>query len=107
MHQDAANAQHYEVPADFYRFMLGKHLKYSCCYYPNGDETLDQAEAAMLALTRERAGVTDAMDILELGCGWGSLSLYLAQTYPEAPLPASVTAIPSAPISWPRQRRVG
>lgn len=84
VHQDEANSQHYEVPAAFYQLMLGKHLKYSSCLYPSGGETLEQAEAAMLATTCERAQIQDGQHILELGCGWGSLSLWLAEHYPNA-----------------------
>lgn len=82
LHTDAANEQHYEVPPDFFQKCLGKHLKYSSCYYANGDESLDEAEAAMLALTSERAQLANGLDILELGCGWGSLSLWMAEHYP-------------------------
>lgn len=81
---DAANAQHYEVPAEFYRLCLGRRLKYSSCLYPTGRESLDEAEQHMLALYVERAGLADGQHILELGCGWGSLSLYLAQRFPRA-----------------------
>lgn len=81
---DDANEQHYEVPAAFFHGHLGSHLKYSCCLYPRGDESLDQAEALMLELYAERAGLQDGMRILDLGCGWGSLSLWLAQRYPNA-----------------------
>jgi cyclopropane-fatty-acyl-phospholipid synthase len=78
----AANSQHYEVPAEFFHLHLGKLLKYSCCLYPTGGETLEQAGEAMLELYAERAGLRDGMRILDLGCGWGSLSLWLAQKYP-------------------------
>jgi len=84
LHTDAANEQHYEVPPLFFQKCLGKHLKYSSCYYPTGRETLDQAEAAMLALTCERAQLAQGQDILELGCGWGSLSLWMAEHYPDS-----------------------
>jgi len=70
----AANQQHYEVPAEFFHLHLGPRLKYSCCLYPAGTETLAQAGEAMLALYAERAGLRDGMRILDLGCGWGSLS---------------------------------
>jgi cyclopropane-fatty-acyl-phospholipid synthase len=80
----AANEQHYEVPTEFYRLCLGRRLKYSGCFYPTGTETLDQAEELMLALYVERAQIVDGQDILELGCGWGSLSLYLAERFPRA-----------------------
>ncbi len=79
-----ANEQHYEVPADFFQAVLGKHLKYSGCYWPEGVRSLDEAEAAMLKLTCERAEIADGMNILELGCGWGSLSLWMAQRYPRS-----------------------
>ena len=81
---DAANRQHYEVPTAFFHLCLGKHLKYSGCYYPTGSESLDQAEAAMLAIYCERAGLADGQRILELGCGWGSLTLWMAENYPSA-----------------------
>jgi cyclopropane-fatty-acyl-phospholipid synthase len=81
---DAANRQHYEVPAHFFELCLGKRLKYSSCYYPTGRETLDQAEEAMLALYGERAELADGMRILELGCGWGSLTLWMAERFPNA-----------------------
>tara|TARA_R110000850_G_scaffold156_6_gene1157 strand:+ start:29624 stop:30673 length:1050 start_codon:yes stop_codon:yes gene_type:complete len=74
----AANEQHYEVPAEFFHKHLGDKLKYSCCLYPQGNETLDQAEELMLNLYIERLGVEDGMRILDLGCGWGSVSLWLA-----------------------------
>lgn len=77
-----ANEQHYEVPTEFYLDCLGKNLKYSSCYYPTGTETLDQAEDIMLALTCERAELANGMDVLELGCGWGSLSLYMSAKFP-------------------------
>jgi cyclopropane-fatty-acyl-phospholipid synthase len=79
---DKANEQHYEVPAAFFRLVLGPRLKYSSCLWPAGVETLAQAEEAMLALTCERAGVEDGMTLLDLGCGWGSLTGWLAERYP-------------------------
>jgi len=78
----AANEQHYEVPAEFYKLCLGDRLKYSSCLYPNGDESLDEAEVAMLELYAERATLVDGQSILDLGCGWGSLTLFLAERYP-------------------------
>ncbi|HAL23798.1 MAG TPA: SAM-dependent methyltransferase [Stenotrophomonas sp.] len=88
LHVDAANRQHYEVPAAFFQACLGHRLKYSSCYYRTGHETLDQAEDAMLALYGERAGLADGQDILELGCGWGSLTLWMAERYPNAHITA-------------------
>ncbi|NYZ61722.1 SAM-dependent methyltransferase [Luteimonas deserti] len=82
IHTDAANAQHYELPPAFFRLCLGARFKYSSCYYPTGGETLDQAEDAMLALYGVRAGLADGQEILELGCGWGSLTLWMAERYP-------------------------
>ncbi len=80
----AANVQHYEVPTVFYQRCLGRRLKYSGCLYPNGTETLNEAEAHMLSLYVERARLTDGQAILELGCGWGSLSLSLAERFPRS-----------------------
>ena len=88
LHTDAANAQHYELPPDFFRFIMGRHLKYSSCYWPPGAATLTDAEAAMLALSCERAELHDGQTILELGCGWGSLSMWMAEHYPHARITA-------------------
>jgi len=79
---DAANRQHYEVPTEFFRLVLGRRLKYSCGYWPPGTVGLDQAEEAMLRLYDERAGLEDGQRVLELGCGWGSLSLWMAERFP-------------------------
>jgi cyclopropane-fatty-acyl-phospholipid synthase len=78
------NEQHYELPAEFFELVLGPRLKYSCCYWPDGVATLAAAEEAMLALTCERARVEDGMEILDLGCGWGSLAFWLAEKYPHS-----------------------
>ena len=83
-----ANEQHYEVPAAFFEKVLGRHLKYSGCYWPNGVKNLDQAEERMLDLTCRRAELSDGMRILELGCGWGSLSLWMAAKYPDSRITA-------------------
>ncbi|MDR5880908.1 cyclopropane-fatty-acyl-phospholipid synthase family protein [Caballeronia sp. LZ032] len=80
----AANAQHYELPDAFFEAHLGARLKYSCSYYPRGDETLPQAEQAMLELYAERARLADGQRILDLGCGWGALALWIAERYPRA-----------------------
>lgn len=79
-----ANRQHYEVPAEFFQLVLGKRLKYSACYWPEGVSSLDEAEEAMLQLICDRAQIADGQEILDLGCGWGSLSLYLAEKYPNS-----------------------
>jgi cyclopropane-fatty-acyl-phospholipid synthase len=84
----AANEQHYEVSPEFFSLVLGKHRKYSCCYYPVGNESLDQAEEKMLSLTSERAQIHNHMDILELGCGWGALTLWMAERFPQARITA-------------------
>jgi cyclopropane-fatty-acyl-phospholipid synthase len=81
---EAANAQHYEVPAAFYALCLGPHRKYSSGYWPPGATTLAEAEAAMLALTAERAQLADGQTILDLGCGWGAFALWAAARYPRA-----------------------
>ena len=81
---DAANAQHYEVPEGFFGLVLGPRRKYSCCLYTDGVTTLAQAEERALAKTAEHAGLADGQDILELGCGWGSLSLWMAERFPAA-----------------------
>lgn len=81
---DAANEQHYEVPAEFYRRVLGKRLKYSACYYESDSDDLDRAEEAMLSRYLERAELADGQRILELGCGWGSLTLFMAEHLPRA-----------------------
>jgi cyclopropane-fatty-acyl-phospholipid synthase len=83
-HTDAANRQHYEVPAEFFSLALGPQRKYSCCFYPGADTTLAEAETHALVETVEHAAIEDGMNILELGCGWGSLSLYMAQHFPNA-----------------------
>lgn len=77
-----ANEQHYEVPAEFYIKVLGKHLKYSSGYWKDGVNDIDTSEKDMLEITCQRAELKDGQDILELGCGWGSLSLYMAEKFP-------------------------
>lgn len=78
---EKANEQHYEVPSEFFKFHLGKRMKYSSCYYESPTSTLDDAEESMLKLYCERAGLKNGMRILDLGCGWGSLSLYISEYY--------------------------
>jgi len=82
LHTDKANEQHYEVPAGFFEQVLGRDLKYSCAYWSNATVGLDEAERHMLSLTCERAELADGQRILELGCGWGSLTLWMARNYP-------------------------
>ena len=76
-----ANEQHYEVPTAFFQRVLGPRLKYSSGYWPEGVSTLAESEEAMLALTAARARLEDGQDVLELGCGWGSLTLFMAERY--------------------------
>lgn len=83
-----ANEQHYEAPAALFRAVLGKHMKYSCCYWREGCAGLDAAEDESLRLTAEHAALEDGMTILELGCGWGSLTLWLAARYPNSRITA-------------------
>jgi cyclopropane-fatty-acyl-phospholipid synthase len=82
IHTPVPNQQHYEVPSEFFQLVLGKRLKYSCCYWPDAATTLDRAEESMLRLTCERARLQDGMEVLDLGSGWGSLSLWIAEQYP-------------------------
>jgi cyclopropane-fatty-acyl-phospholipid synthase len=86
---ERANEQHYEVPAEFFTEVLGKNRKYSCCHWSEACESLDEAEADALQTTVARAGIEDGMQVLDLGCGWGSLSLWIAEHFPGA----SVTAV--------------
>jgi cyclopropane-fatty-acyl-phospholipid synthase len=88
LHTDEANEQHYEVPTELFELMLGPHLKYSSGHWPEGVRTLQQAEEAMLRLTCEHAELTDGQDVLELGCGWGSLTLWMAERYPASRITA-------------------
>jgi len=80
----SANDQHYEVPSSFFKHCLGEHLKYSCCYWDDSTNNLSQAEISMLNLTCKRADLSDGQRILELGCGWGAISLWMAKTYPNS-----------------------
>lgn len=93
-HADAANDQHYELPPEFFALCLGPHRKYSSCFYATGRETLEQAEAAALEITVQRAGLTDGQTILELGCGWGSLTLYMAKRFPGSAITAVSNSAP-------------
>jgi len=83
-----ANEQHYEVPTEFYKFVLGKRMKYSGGYWPLGAYTLDESEESMLKLSCERAQLKDGLSLLDLGCGWGSVSLYVAEHFPKCKITA-------------------
>ena len=84
-----ANQQHYEIPASFFQQVLGHRYKYSCCYFENDRVSLDAAEDRALEITVENADLHDGQKILELGCGWGSLSLWMAEKFPRA----SITSV--------------
>ena len=85
---NAANQQHYEVPAKFYDLCLGPQKKYSCGWWESYKTTFEESELAMLAKYCQLANVRDGMKIVDLGCGWGSLTLYLAEKYPQAKITA-------------------
>ena len=85
----SANEQHYEVPTEFYKFCLGKRLKYSGGFWPQGVHSLDESEDAMLSLSCKRAELKDGHSVLDLGCGWGSLTLYIAEKFPNC----SITSV--------------
>ena len=91
---EAANQQHYEVPPAFFELVLGPHLKYSSAWWPDGVVELGDAEAHMLRLTTERAQIVDGQTILDLGCGWGSLTLFLAAHFPAARIVAVSNSAP-------------
>lgn len=107
MSTEAANRQHYEIPAAFFELVLGPHLKYSACWWPDGVETLAEAEARMLALTAKRAGCANGQRILELGCGWGSLTLYLAAAFPGSQITAITNSLSQREYVSARARERG
>jgi cyclopropane-fatty-acyl-phospholipid synthase len=88
IHTNSANDQHYELPADFFLYVLGKNLKYSSCFWNKETENLDEAEDLALEATIERAQIKDGHRILELGCGWGSLTLKMAKKFPNSKIVA-------------------
>jgi len=91
---DRANEQHYELPAEFFQEALGPRRKYSCCYFPSPETSLEQAEVAALQRSCELAELQDGQEILELGCGWGSLSLWMAEQYPHSRITAVSNSTP-------------
>jgi len=107
IHTDAANAQHYELPPRFFQLCLGQRLKYSSCLFAGGGETLDQAEDAMLSLYLERAELGNGQDILELGCGWGSMTLWMAQHFPQSRITAVSNSRPQREFIEARCRELG
>jgi cyclopropane-fatty-acyl-phospholipid synthase len=86
--------QHYELPPAFFRLVLGHHLKYSCGFWTDSVQTLDESEEAMLELTCRRAGIADGMTVLDAGCGWGALSLYIAEHFPHCRVVAVSNSLP-------------
>jgi cyclopropane-fatty-acyl-phospholipid synthase len=88
LHTQHANAQHYELPAEFFGHVLGPRRKYSSCLYADPDETLAAAEMRALQETATHAALDDGQHILELGCGWGSLSLWMAERFPNGQITA-------------------
>ena len=102
-----ANRQHYELPAEFFTHMLGPRMKYSSCYFSDQRKTLDEAESDMLDLTCRRADILDGMAILELGCGWGSLTLWMAEQYPTADITAVTNSGSQADYVRMRARNAG
>ena len=104
---EAANDQHYEVPPEFFLRSLGPYLKYSCCYWPDGTRDLAQAEQAMLRLSAERAGIAEGQDVLDLGCGWGSFTLWAAGQYPGSNFTAMSNSAPQRHFIETRARQRG
>ena len=107
LHTQEANEQHYELPPRFFELVLGPHLKYSCCHFPEGVTELEHAEASMLTLTCERAQLQDGQQILELGCGWGSLSLWMAKHYPNSSILAVSNSRPQREFIESRAQELG
>jgi cyclopropane-fatty-acyl-phospholipid synthase len=91
---EKANEQHYELPPEFFGFVLGPRRKYSCCYFADRETSLTEAEEAALAITCERAQLADGQQVLELGCGWGSLTLWMAERYPNSRITAVSNSAP-------------
>ena len=104
---DLANAQHYEVPAAFFRAVLGPRLKYSAGYWPTGVGDLAAAETAMLELSAARAGLEDGMRVLDLGCGWGAFALWAARRYPSSRIAAMSNSAAQGRFIDARARELG
>jgi len=85
---EAANQQHYELPPEFFELVLGSRRKYSCCFFESSDQSLDEAEVNSLKASCDHAQVYDGANILELGCGWGSLTLWMAESFPNSQITA-------------------
>ncbi|HTQ71499.1 MAG TPA: cyclopropane-fatty-acyl-phospholipid synthase family protein [Acidocella sp.] len=106
-HTEAANRQHYELPPGFFGLVLGPRRKYSCCLYPTGRESLEEAELHALEETIAHAGLADGQEILELGCGWGSLSLFMARRFPNARIMAVSNAVAQRGFIEAQAQRLG
>jgi len=104
---DKANEQHYELPPEFFEMCLGPRLKYSSAYWPDGAHTLAEAEDAMLEMTARRARIEDGMDILELGCGWGSFTLWAAERFPRCRILAVSNSAPQRQFILARAKERG
>jgi cyclopropane-fatty-acyl-phospholipid synthase len=94
VHTKDANEQHYELPPEFFLHVLGKNLKYSSCFYDHTTKSLSDAEELALKISCERAELKDGMRILELGCGWGSLTLHMAKNFPNSQIVAISNSAP-------------
>ncbi len=103
----AANRQHYEVPPEFFRIVLGRRMKYSAAYWPPGVSDLDAAEEAMLELVCERAELAEGQRVLELGCGWGSFALWAAERFPRSRFLAVSHSAPQRRFIEEQARRAG
>ena len=107
VHTKDANQQHYELPASFFDLVLGENKKYSCAFYNSPTETLNQAEDNALAITIERADLKDGMQILELGCGWGSITLAMARKFPNAKIIALSNSKPQREFIEAKAKSLG
>lgn len=106
-HTDAANRQHYELPPAFFGHVLGPRRKYSCCFYRDNRTTLAEAELAALDATIAEARIADGQSVLELGCGWGSLSLLMAERFPAAAITAVSNSLPQRLYIEERAKTLG
>jgi cyclopropane-fatty-acyl-phospholipid synthase len=107
LHTRQANEQHYELPPEFFALVLGGRMKYSSAFFEDGAGGLDEAEEAMLALSGRRAELADGQEVLELGCGWGSLTLWMAQRYPASRITALSNSRPQREFIEARCRELG
>jgi cyclopropane-fatty-acyl-phospholipid synthase len=104
---ERANAQHYELPSEYFELLLGPRLKYSCCHWSGGVTSLAEAENAALELACKRAQITDGMQVLDLGCGWGSLALWIAERYRDCRVTAVSNSTTQGAFIRSRARSLG